>query len=583
MKPRISLRRLICAMSLGGVALSTTALADELQHSSRNKQPTLRLVGAGGYRVDINDATSEVTKLPSVLEERAVRTPAAPIEITVPTQPPEAAAPMPEAPVAPKHVSTSMPPESPLADASVTPTPSYSEWIPCNCPSSIPSCSSKKQDQLTAAMKGAYKGVFYANNFGYLNDPNYNGPYFPGDALKGLVDGNVDIGGEFRSRYHRENNMRGLGVTGNDDQFWLTRLRLFANVRVNSYLRVYGEYLYADSAGEDFLVRPIEENRGEFNNLFADVQLTDSLSVRAGRQELLLGAQRLVSPLDWANTRRTFDGYRATYKADGLTVDGFYTNPVNRSRATGGTNQWDSTNDNLHFYGAYASKNKALGSANMDAYYLGFDNDVSNFSYHTLGTRLWGSNDIGLYEMEGGVQFGRNVDGSTHGAGFLTAGVGKKLDICDWKPTVWAWYDWASGGDQFVPGEDGFHHYFPLAHKYNGFMDLFGRRNLNDINFQLITPTPISNVKLLLWYHHFFLDQATTPFSVVMTPYNTTAAAASKELGSEIDLLATVTIDPRTSMIFGYSHFASGDYFSLTPGAVNADADFFYTQFQMRF
>jgi hypothetical protein len=30
--------------------------------------------------------------------------------------------------------------------------------------------------------------------------------------------------------------------------------------------------------------------------------------VRVGRQELLYGSQRLISTLDWANTRRTFQG-----------------------------------------------------------------------------------------------------------------------------------------------------------------------------------------------------------------------------------------------------------------------------------
>jgi hypothetical protein len=67
---------------------------------------------------------------------------------------------------------------------------------------------------------------------------------------------------------------------------------------------------------------------------------------RTGRQELLLGAERLVSPLDWANTRRTFDGYRATFKGSQNAVDLFFTNPVNRIAATGGTNEWDSSNNN---------------------------------------------------------------------------------------------------------------------------------------------------------------------------------------------------------------------------------------------
>lgn len=442
------------------------------------------------------------------------------------------------------------------------------------------------KEELATAMAGAYKGVFYANDFTYLNSPLYDGPYFPGDPFKGLCDGKLDLGGEFRSRYHHEDDHRGLGLTGRDDQFWLTRLRLFANVRVNDYLRVYGEYLYADSAGEKVLVRAIEENRGELNNLFVDVKLTERLTVRGGRQELLFGAQRLVSPLDWANTRRTFDGVRAIYQGDAGSIDGFYTQPVARLPATGGTLEWDNTASELHFYGLYANRMKAIGESNLDAYYLAFDNDLRGFSYQTLGSRLWGTGDYFSYELEGGVQFGKNIDGSDHGAGFMTAGIGRQLDLAGgkWKPSVWAWYDWASGGKEFRPGEDGFHHLFPLAHKYNGFMDLFGRRNLNDVNFQFITPTPLEKVKLLVWYHYFFLDQATTPYSVVMTPYNITAPAGSKDLGSEVDFLATISVDPRTSVLLGYSHFAAGDYYSTTPGAVDiADADFFWAQFQWRF
>ncbi len=453
----------------------------------------------------------------------------------------------------------------------------------------------KTEAELTAAMKDAYRGVFYANDFSYLRDPTYNGPSFLGDGLKGLHDGKLDLGGEYRTRYHHENNMRGAGPTGVDDQFWLTRLRLFSNYRFTENIRVYGEYLYADSAGEQFAPRPIEENRGEFQNLFIDANLleVDELQIlgRVGRQELLLGAERLVSPLDWANSRRTFDGYRLTLKGANNTVDLLYTNPVNRIAATGGTNEWDSSNNRQRFYGGYLS-NKSLGSdfgvTALEAYYLGYDNDDQNFSFHTLGNRVAGKVNSLLYELEGGVQFGKNADASNHGAGFFTAGLGRKMNsdqsLGKWSPTVWCWYDWASGGNSSLvaPGDDSFHHYFPLAHKYNGFMDLFGRRNLNDVNVQLISPMG-DRVSFLLWYHYFFLDEATTPYSVGMTPYNGANPAVSKDLGHEIDLLWTIQIDPRQSLMVGYSHFNSGDYYN-TPGvAFSGDADFFYSQYQVRF
>ncbi|MCA9137169.1 MAG: alginate export family protein [Planctomycetales bacterium] len=494
-----------------------------------------------------------------------------------------------EAPLtdAPQPVPVEMPADVPMpvADAGSTMTAPATS---CNC-CTTPCCTKKQKEAATAAMKGAYKGVFYANDYSYLNDPCYDGPSFFGDSLKGMMGGKLDVGGEARMRYHHENNFRGLGLTGNDDNFFLTRYRMFANYRVNNIFRVYGEYLYADSGGETFNNRPIEENRGEMQNLFLDTNLTDSLMLRVGRQELLFGDQRLVSPLDWANTRRTFQGVRGTYKGDDWTVDGFFVNTVNRNAAT--EDKIDDANPYIDFYGVYASNSStALGT--VDAYYLGLSDDILNFDYHTLGSRVAGKTDGGaLYAMEGGVQFGTNSPGfGDHSAGFFTGGLGRQLSICtrcgEWNPTVWFWYDWASGGND-VPaarGDDSFDHLFPLAHKYLGFMDLFGRRNINDINAQFITPVLGSKVNLMLWYHHFFLDQSTTPYGVTMAPFNAANAAGDKELGQEIDIMFTTNINPRTNVAVGYSHFNAGAYYDTTPGVpTNADADFFWTQFQWQF
>ena len=461
---------------------------------------------------------------------------------------------------------------------------------PCKCCNST-CCTKKKKEAATAKMKGAYKGVFYANDFSYLNDKCYDGPSFHGDALKGLCDGKLDIGGEFRMRYHDENGFRGFGLTGLDDTFWLTRTRLFANYRMNDVFRFYGEYLYADMGGENLSDRRvIEENRGEIQNLFFDTKLTDRLNLRLGRQELALGAQRLVSPLDWANTRRTFDGGRVTYKGDDWTVDGFFVHPVNRNFAN--KTKIDDTNEAVDFMGLYASNsNTNLGT--LDMYYIGLINEPADFDYHTIGSRVVGSNDSFLYEFEGGLQFGSNTPPrGDHFAGFFTGGLGKKLsiDTCagEWNPIVWAWYDYASGADvDPARGDDGFDHGFPLAHKYNGFMDLFGRRNLHDLNFQFITPVAGPKVKMILWYHSFWLVEQTTPYDVVMRPFNRTfgnALAGDKELGQEIDMIFNINLNPRNNLLVGYSHFSAGDYFSTTPGVPSsADADFFYCQFQSRF
>ncbi len=460
--------------------------------------------------------------------------------------------------------------------------------VPCNCCNSY-CCTKKKKEAATAKMKGAYKGVFYQNDYSYLNDRCYDGPSFLGDRLKGLHCGKLDIGGEARVRFHSENNHRGLGLTGRDDRFWLTRVRAFANYRVTENIRVYAEYLYADSGGETFNNRPIEENRGELQNALVDLQLTERLSTRIGRQELLYSAQRLVSPLDWANTRRTFDGVRGIYKGDTWTLDGFFVHPVRRTAAF--EDKIDKTNNDIDFWGIYATSDKyEIGL--VEGYYLGLKHDILNFDFHTFGKRISGTSDRGImYDLEGGFQVGENSNGSSHGAFFSTTGLGKKLSICtrcgEWNPIVWFFYDYASGEKDFNQvgvGDDGFHHQFPLAHKYNGFMDLFGRRNLHDINAQFITPILGSKVKLLLWYHYFRLAERTTPYNVNMTPFNTVAAAGSRDLGHEIDVLFNINLNPRNNVLVGYSFFSAGDYYDTTPGVpTNADADFFYMQYQTRF
>src|SRR5690606_30326740 len=127
-------------------------------------------------------------------------------------------------------------------------------------------------------------------------------------------------------------NIRGLGITGRDDSFSLTRNRLYADWHINDTFRLYAEILDANSSGETFFPRPIEENDFDFQNLFADVKLLDgpdgTSTARIGRQELLYGAQRTVSPLDWANTRRTFQGVRTLYQKGDTSFDAFWTELV---------------------------------------------------------------------------------------------------------------------------------------------------------------------------------------------------------------------------------------------------------------
>ena len=167
------------------------------------------------------------------------------------------------------------------------------------------------------------------------------------------------------------------------------------------------------------------------------------------------------------------------------------------------------------------------------------------------------------------------------------------------QPTLWAYYDWASGDKDPTDTTHGtFNQYFPLAHKYFGFMDIIGRQNIQDANV-LFTLQPTNKVKLLAWYHIFHLQSDTDAlYNAAGAPiYQDPTGGSGGDIGQELDLLVNWSITPRINMLFGYSHFWIGDYFDssviqtsgtpaggiATNGADGQDADFYYTQFHVRF
>lgn len=440
--------------------------------------------------------------------------------------------------------------------------------------------------KLQAAVAGAYKGVFYDNNFDYLCNPAYD-DYHLGEGLKRICihDGAaiLDLGGEYRARYHHENHFRGVGLTGVDDDFLLHRTRLYANLEVGERFRFYGEYLDAESNYENFAPRPIEVNRSDVLNFFGDYVLLDTdcgkLTGRVGRQELLYGDQRLISPLDWANTRRTFDGAKLMWAQDDWKVDGFWTKPVQTDRRN-----LDTPDDDQQFYAAYATYS-GIKDHVFDYYWIGYQSDralfpgTQPFHYQTPGARWSATWDCYQTIAEGAYQFGE-YGPLDHSAGFFTLGAGRKWNDHCWKPEVWGYYDWASGGDTVG---NGFNQLFPLGHKYMGFMDLFARTNIQDINFTFATQ-PSPKFKTLLWWHVFFLENTNdVPYNVNGRPFVATAGG-DPYLGQEVDLLFTYAFTPRCDVVFGYSHFFTGDWYRTNPAApFSGDADFFYTQFTQKF
>ncbi len=480
-----------------------------------------------------------------------------------------------------------------------------------------PSTNAKAQEKLEKAAVTAYKGLYYNNDFKYVVDPAYEGWHL-GEDLKRQTVGTmttVDVGGEYRARYHSEHNLRAKPLTGADDDFLLHRTRLYMNAEIGSSFRFFGEAIDATSNAQNLTPRTIEVNRFDALNLFGDGLLTDSIGdgkvwARGGRQELLYGAQRLVSPLDWSNTRRTFDGGKLFYASSTWDVDAWWTHPVPFSQHVTNNHQdhnFDSPNLDQEFSGLYTTYKHspgrqaeffALRLEDNSGTLVNSNTNQGSADFNLFASRVLGKRDAWLWEFEGGYQFGDFGPDEVR-AGYFTLGLGREIAALPWKTTVWSLYDWASGdGDPSDNTVGTFNQYFPLGHKYFGYMDIVARQNIQDWNI-LTTVQASDRVTLTAWFHAFQLQSDTDAlYNAAGVPiYQDPTGNSGGDIGQEIDLLMQWYILPRTDLWFGYSHFFAGDYFSspgiqaagvpaggiASNGANGHDADFFYTQLSVQF
>jgi hypothetical protein len=379
-------------------------------------------------------------------------------------------------------------------------------------------------------------------------------------------------------------------------------------------LRLYGEALDSATSFQRHTPLASEDNGIEALNLFADVRLIDGergdLWGRVGRQELAYGNERLISPAEWNNVLRTFDGAKLFWRGKEWNIDGFWVRPVAFGIIP--TNQiapghLDVTQDFYGVWSTYAPIPEPTEVAEeaetprrgtqikqtFDFYYLGlnvYDAPISavypvNANFQTIGSRWQGRRGNLLWELEGAYQFGRYGSG-LQSAAMAVSGIGYEWAKRRTKPRTWLYYDWASGDANPNNGVHGtFNQLFPWGHRYFGFMDLVGRQNIRDLNLQLAA-SPTEKTNLLLWYHIFHLAQARDAlYNAFGTPIRISpTGAAGTYVGQELDVLLQFVINPRADVLFGYSHFFAGSFVKATnPAGVSGNADFYYSQWSWRF
>jgi hypothetical protein len=434
-----------------------------------------------------------------------------------------------------------------------------------------------------------YPTSFYEADFRYLDDPdNQQHDYW--DYFKRLHLGDdwlFSTGGQVMIRYMDETDSR---LTKVNNVYDLYRTRVNGDLWYQDRFRIFAEFIFADTGGQTLKPQPIDIERGDFLNGFFELKVLDidnhPVYVRGGRQEMTLGSQRLISPLEWANTRRTFDGVHAYRTGENWDFDLFWTQPVIPN-----PNGLSSSDDRQNFSGAWSNYHWKKGSG-IDLYYLNLDNanhvpfvagsKPGPFNVSTVGSRVAGDENNWLYDVESMLQFG-SYSGRDSLAGAFTAGGGYVFVDAPLTPQAWIYYDFASGSSNPTGTGDlsTFNQLFPFGHYYFGQMDLIGRQNIHDLNAQVACyPTPW--ITFITMYHQLWLDSPRDAlYSSAGKPIRSDPTGkAGDDVGGILNFLVNFHLSTHSDLCVSYAKLFAGTFIDKSGPAVSPEL--FYVMYGYR-
>lgn len=334
----------------------------------------------------------------------------------------------------------------------------------------------------------SFKLMRYDENYAPLKDSPrgfYNSiKYIPLNAAKSSY---LSLGGEARWEMVNFNNEDWGRMNIGHNNFLLQRYDLHADVHLGSRVRLFGQLRSAIQGGRKNGPRPIDEDKLNVQNLFADVvawrKSSQSLTFRVGRQEIDYGSGRLISVREGPNARLYFTGARVMYNTPRLSVDGF----VMAADTTNNGAFDNKTNRQANLWGTYG-KWIIPRRGNLDFYYLGIRRDATMFEEgvgkeirHTLGTRLWKYGGGFIYNLEAAYQFG-SFSGGNISAWTGSVDLGYLFENVKFRPSINIRNDYISGDRK--AGDGKLQTFNPLYPKggYFGFNPQIGPVNLVDIH-----------------------------------------------------------------------------------------------------
>ena len=387
-------------------------------------------------------------------------------------------------------------------------------------------------------------------------------------GINGQLASWLQVRGEFRTRIE---GFTGGGFTDSEDAYWMDRFRLNATVRPSKSLAfvVQGQDARAFDKTTGSQVAPF---RNTLDLRMAYGEIGSNSTVRVGRQELAFGEQRLLGPLPWTNTARSFDGARVTMKSRIGQIDAFAASIVTINPAG-----FDKSGAGNLLSGVYGSLTAVIPKQVVEPYFLWRQSrdvaaelgGLAPLHQATTGLRIAGKLPAALdYSGELAVQTGSvGPDDVRAWAGH--SAIGKTLTGAGWHPRIFGEYNYASGDADRTDGTRGtFDQLYPTGHDKLGLADQIGWRNIRDARAG-VEIKPSAKWQVAGSYHSFWLASPTDAlYSASGTLVSRSPVGiAGRHVGQEIDGQLAYAYSPQLQIGAGYAHLIPGEFLkSTTPG-----------------
>jgi len=402
----------------------------------------------------------------------------------------------------------------------------------------------------------------------------------------------ASFGGSARLRLENWSSFAFLPKARGDDTFLLWRGRVHADVHLGEHFRVFGEGKSALATDRDLpgqtsnaYVDSIALQQLFVDARFAVADTGATVTARAGRQMYQYGRQRLVSPLPWGNTLRSWDGLTGIVEGDAWRIDAFGSlfDPVRKY-------DFNKPDEDTVFYGAYATGRLPCQSATLDLYFLGLGVDqtrvvngsAGNEDRFTFGARLSGTL-IGSaldYDIEAAYQSGR-IGSANVSAWMLGSQFGYTLADTWSKPRAHIGLELGSGDDHPGGNVQTFNQLYPLGHAFLGYIDLVGRQNAISPEFG-VEFHPLDALKLAITGMVFWrYSNADALYNAGGAVVRAGGLGSASHIGEEIDFTGSYRLDRHAVLLIGYSHFFAGDF--IEESGPDHDIDFVYLEFTYTF